>query len=261
MAELEDHDPLVALEGALNFRDLGGYRREDGRRIARRQVFRSDGLSTLTDGDLETLRGLGLRTVIDFRRSDERDEAPTIVWDHEMELLHLGVDAAGDEARDLMVEVMEGRLGSDPIGEMAALYQQILEDFSDRFRLLFDQIVEPERRPIVFHCTAGKDRTGVAAMLLLGALGIDRTTIVHDYSLTHRYRTVRRLEVLRPRLDAAGIDVETALPFLGAVPEVMERTLDHVDAAYGGVERYLTDRAQVDPTTIDRLRAALLVAE
>ncbi len=259
--DLDDHDPLVPLEGALNFRDLGGYRTADGGRVRTAQVYRADGLAGLTDADLELLRGLGLRTVIDFRRSDEREEAPTVVWDHGMELLHLGVDAAGDERQDLMARLFAGELGDDPVTEMSQLYAEILEDFADRFATLFDHLAHDERRPAVFHCTAGKDRTGIAAMLVLHTAGVPWDTIVHDYGLTHRYRTVRRIPALEPSLTEAGLTVDHVLPFIGAVPEVMERTLDHVEATYGGIHRYLRERAGVPQETIDAVRDALVEPE
>jgi protein-tyrosine phosphatase len=257
--DLAAHDPLVPLEGALNFRDLGGYAAADGGRLRAGQVYRADGLATLTDGDLERLRALGLRTVIDFRRTDERDEAPTIVWDHGMELLHLGVDAAGDERQDFMAQVLAGTMTGDPVDEMVDIYGSILEDFADRFAVLFEHLARDERRPAVFHCTAGKDRTGIAAMLVLAAVGVDRDTIVHDYGLTHRYRTVKRIPVLEPTLAEAGLTVERVLPFIGAVPEVMERTIDHVEQTYGGVRSYLRDRAGVPDTTVEAVRSALVV--
>lgn len=256
--QLDDHDPHVPLEGAYNFRDLGGYPTADGGRVRTGQVYRSDGLAGLTEGDLDRLRALGLRTVIDFRRTDEREEAPTVVWDHDMELLHLGVDAAGDERQDLMERLFAGELGADPVAEMAQLYADILEDFADRFATLFGHLALDERRPAVFHCTAGKDRTGIAAMLLLHTAGVPWETIVHDYALTHRYRTVHRIPALEPALTEAGLTVDHVLPFIGAVPEVLERTLEHVEATYGGIDRYLRERAAIPDETIDAVRAALV---
>lgn len=256
--DLTDHDPLVPLEGAMNFRDLGGYATADGGRIRTGQVYRADGLANLTDQDLERLRALGLRTVVDFRRTEERDEAPTVVWDHDVERLHLGVDLAGDERQDLMGQLLAGEIGADPLGEMAALYRDILEDFADRFALLFDHLARDERRPAVFHCTAGKDRTGIAAMLVLASAGVDHDTIVHDYRLSHRYRTLRRIPDLEPTLADAGLAVDHVLPFIGAEPEVMERTLEHLETTYGGATGYLRRRAGVPDATVQAVRAALV---
>jgi protein-tyrosine phosphatase len=117
---------------------------------------------------------------------------------------------------------------------------------------------DPANHPLLFHCTAGKDRTGVTAMLILSVLGVADEDILDDYELTTTYRSGRRVEQLRPELERAGVDVEAVLPFLIAPRPVMERTMAFVRERWGSAEGYLTGPAAVTPKTITRLRATLL---
>lgn len=140
----------------------------------------------------------------------------------------------------------------------ARAHAQILLKGAPSFGRLLTHLTDDAGLPAVFHCAAGKDRTGIAAALLLSILGVDDATILDDYELTNIYRSNRRIEVLRPTLEAAGVDVEKVRPFLSARRPVMEATLRHIHEDYGGVERYLTEQAGVTHQTLDRLRDLLL---
>src|SRR5437764_2653237 len=119
---------------------------------------------------------------------------------------------------------------------MAAVYERLLEEFASGFGDVITHAANPANHPMVFHCTAGKDRTGLMAMLLLGALGIADDDIVRDYELTTHYRSARRVEILRPQLEAAGVDVEAVLPFLTAQAAVMEATIAALRREHGSIE-------------------------
>jgi len=116
---------------------------------------------------------------------------------------------------------------------------------------------DPANHPMVFHCTAGKDRTGLMAMLLLGALGVPDEDIVRDYELTTHYRSSKRMVVLRPQLEAAGVDVDAVLPFLTAQAPVMAATIEQLEARHGSIEGYLSGPAAVTPETLRQLRTVL----
>jgi len=254
-------DRLVTLEGTLNFRDLGGYVGLDGRTVRCGMVFRSDAMHELTDRDRQTLRDLGLAAVFDLRKAHERTQQPTALpEDHGHRDVHLTVDDDPDAANgpDIIDQIMDGSLPEADDGYMADLYAQILLKGASSFGRLLTHLTDDGGLPAVFHCAAGKDRTGIAAALLLSILGVDDATILDDYELTNIYRSNRRIEVLRPTLEAAGVDVEKVRPFLSARRPVMEATLRHIHADYGGVERYLTERAGVTQDTLARLRELLL---
>jgi protein-tyrosine phosphatase len=254
-------DRLVPLEGTLNFRDLGGYVGRHGRTVRWGLVFRSDALHELTESDRETLRGIGLRAIYDLRKAHERERQPTALPDdHGHRAVHLAVDEDPDSANapDIIDQIMDGSLPEADDAYMADVYAQILLKGARVFGRLLTHLTEDDGLPALFHCAAGKDRTGIAAALLLSVLGVDDEVILDDYELTNIYRSNRRIEVLRPTLEAAGVDVEKVRPFLSARRPVLEATLRHLAADHGGVESYLLGPAGMQPETLARLQELLL---
>ena len=254
-------DRLVPLEGTLNFRDLGGYDGMGGRTVRWGLVFRSDAMHELTDADRATLREIDLAAIYDLRKSHERERQPSALGDdHGHRVVHLSVDEDPDSANapDIIDQIMDGTLPEADDGYMADVYAQILLKGADVFGRLLTHLTDEGGLPAVFHCAAGKDRTGIAAALLLSVLGVDEATILDDYELTNIYRSNRRIEALRPTLEAAGVDVEKVRPFLSARRPVMEATLRHLHTDHGGVESYLLGPGAMSPETLDRLRELLL---
>jgi protein-tyrosine phosphatase len=252
---------LVALEGALNWRDLGGYPAADGHLTRWGRVYRSDGLDQLTDADLDLIADLGIKLVIDFRVDREVDENPSRLPEHP-ELRRQRLPIGGDEVegRSVLETILAGDLKVYTVEEMAQVYERLLEDFASSFGEVLTHAADPVNHPMVFHCTAGKDRTGLMAMLLLGALGVSDDDIVADYELTTHYRSNKRLEVLRPELEKHGVDVDAVRPFLTAQAPVMAATLEELTRRHGSIEGFLTMRAGVSPATVSRLRAEMLDA-
>lgn len=256
---MSQRERLIALEGALNWRDLGGYKTADGRVTRWDCVYRSDGLDQLTDADLDVIAQLGIKLVIDFRVDREVDEHPSRLPDHP-ELRRQRLPIGGDEVegRSILETIRAGEIKSYSVEEMAAVYERLLEESAMNFGEVVIHATESENLPMVFHCTAGKDRTGLMAMLLLGALGVSDDDIVTDYELTTHYRSNKRLAILGPELEKAGVDIESVRTFLTAQAPVMAATLEALKARYGSIERYLLDEAELDASTLDRLRALLL---
>ncbi|HZN14665.1 MAG TPA: tyrosine-protein phosphatase [Acidimicrobiales bacterium] len=253
-------DRLVPLEGALNFRDVGGYIGRGGQTVKWGHVFRSDALHELTPADLEIVRGLGVRAIYDLRNSAERARQPTVIpGDEVTEIVHLtvGDDPDGNQ-RETLELIMSGELTEADDQFMADLYAAMLLKGATTFGSLLTALSDAARLPALFHCAAGKDRTGVAAALLLSVLGVDEGVILDDYELSTVYRSNKRIDVLRPSIEAAGVDVEKVRPFLSARRPVLEATLRHLRSDYGGIEAYLTGPAGVAPATLDTLRALLL---
>ena len=152
-------DRLIELEGAVNFRDLGGYATVDGRRTRWRELFRADGLGELTEPDLEILRQLGIRTVIDLRTGHELQQSRFDVEAHPVEFHHFPFIKSLSNADDF--ERAPGFLGTQ--------YQRMLEDAAPQIVGALTALAAPDARPAVFHCTAGKDRTGLLSALVLVA--------------------------------------------------------------------------------------------
>jgi protein-tyrosine phosphatase len=218
------------LEGASNFRDLGGYPTSDGRTVRWRQIFRSNHLGHLTEADIATVRRLGVRSAFDFRGRDERAAALCGIADitvHSLPIEPTVVTA-------LRALLAAGRLTTgDALEIMRESYRGYVRQNTHSFRTLFSHLVE-DRAPLVIHCTAGKDRTGFACALILHALGVPDDSIADDYLLTNQF--YRRDPAASPDLpqdirDAIG-SVQTS--FLAAAFEALQ-------ADYGGLEGYLKD--------------------
>jgi protein-tyrosine phosphatase len=254
-----ERERLIALDGALNWRDLGGYPTADGQVTRWDRVYRADGLDQLTDADLDVIADLGIKLVIDFRVDREVDENPSRLPDHP-ELRRQRLPIGGDEVegRSVLETIKAGDLKTYTITEMAGVYERLLEESALNFGEVIIHAADPTNHPMVFHCTAGKDRTGLMAMLLLGALGVSDDNIVADYELTTRYRSNKRLAILGPELEKAGVDIEAVRPFLTAQAPVMAATIEALKARYGSIDGYLTHEAELDASTLAELRQVLL---
>ncbi len=254
---MPEPDRQVRLEGARNFRDLGGYRGWDGRTVRQGRLFRADGLDGLTAADLGVLAPLGLVTVCDLRGALESAARPDARIDGaEVVALPMGEGAA--DHGDLIALVASGELPGVTETDMADIYLSMLERFAAPLGQLVALAADPDRLALVFHCAAGKDRTGVAAALLLGALGVAPDTILDDYELTNRYRSAWRIAQLRPELAARGVDIDVMAPYFSAPRVALATALDWIDARHGSIEGYLQGPAGVAPGTLERLRDSLL---
>ena len=250
---------LVRLEGTLNFRDLGGYVGDGGRRVRWGRAFRSDHLGALTEADVVRLERLGIRTIVDFQGAHERaaDQARPLPEATFQRLERPIVDgpAHGITFYD---RVMDKTITRFDIADLTRFYLSTLERSAAIFGEVLGLIADPAHHAVVFHCRAGKDRTGLTAALLLGALGVATEDILDDYLLTNRYRSGRRIEVLRPQLAEQGIDIDAFAPLFVAPREAMADTLAGVTERYGSVADYLRGPAGLSDPTLADLRRHLL---
>jgi protein tyrosine/serine phosphatase len=236
---------FLVLAGAHNFRDLGGLPTVDGRRTRHRVLYRADGLGGLTAADVEALRDLGLKTVLDLRWADEveRDgrcpvESITYV---NLPLFPNPTERPPDSP--------------DRSIDFGGYYLWALELVPENAAEAFRTIASAEL-PLVFHCTAGKDRTGVLSALVLGCAGVTPEAIVEDYA-----RTDERMEAIVAKLRAnpaygeriASIPAEV----FSARPETMRRFLDLVEERYGGPRAWASS-VGIDDSTIDALASRLV---
>lgn len=256
----------VPLQGASNFRDFGGYPAAEGRTVKWRRLFRSDRLSDLTPADYEALDAYGIRAVYDLRRDSEAAAAPTR-WGGKTEpelirsalftdepgrniIQHTaadGVSPDADLARRIMSETY-ARMVSEP-GALAVL------------GAIFARLTTADAFPALFHCAAGKDRTGVTCALILSALGVAREDVVEDFMLTQQYYdTLGNLERnVSQVVDHAGSgwSREALLPMFGVERVYIETALDVVHAE-GGIETFLAEKLGVPFKGLTQLREQLL---
>ncbi|MBW8268364.1 tyrosine-protein phosphatase [Caldovatus aquaticus] len=247
----EDLPRLIALEGCSNLRDLGGYRAADGRRVRFGRVFRSASLARLSEADLDALRVLGIRTVCDLRGVRESAAAPSRLPPRDPPEVHpLPIEpTVGASLADLLAR---GRAtGEDVLGLLRRAYEAYATEHLHRYRALFALLLEAPRLPLLFHCSAGKDRTGFGAALLLLALGVPRETAIEDYLATRRFW--KRELALPP-----GADASAAAALLGVHRPLIERALDMAFGPYDSEEAFFAEALGLDADRLARLRDALL---
>src|SRR5262249_27652041 len=246
---LRQKSRLIDLEGCLNFRDLGGYPAADGRTVRWRRGFRSDALHLLTRRDVGRIRDeLGVRDVIDLRSSAEvRSEGQGPLVEHAVRFHHVPLFDAEvrSEDRERAAQIT-----------LADRYMFLAELAGDRIARVVGLLADADA-PAVYHCAAGKDRTGVISALLLGLLGVPDDVIVADYVATRDTldAIIDRLNALEGyRTMLASLPPDT----LHANPETMIEFLERLRARHGSVEAYAL-RAGVPADAVARLRERLLV--
>lgn len=244
-----DHpDRLLRLQGATNFRDLGGYPGHDGRPVRWRRLFRSEHLAGLTDADRAALTALGLGQSFDFRGVAERAATPYDlpgVVQHTLAIEPTVVQRLQDltAAGSTLTAAITAEL-------MCDLYRSLVSEQADRFAEMFEHLLQADV-PAVIHCTAGKDRTGIAAALILSALGVSRDWVLQDYLLTNRH-----YKHARPARSETPAEV---LAVLWRVEQgFLDAALEIIDADYGGIEPFLRQRIGLSQAALDTLAVRYL---
>lgn len=243
-------NPLALLQGASNFRDIGGYRNADGRHVRRGQVFRSDHLAGLTLQDHERLQALGIAHSLDFRGVAEYTATPYAIAG--VQRVALTIEPTVIARMRTLVAQGVVPTTEETVDLMRETYRDFVNHNAGTFGRFLKHLLE-QPTPQVFHCTAGKDRTGFAAALLLSALGVDRTTIERDYLLTNQlYKRDARLE---------GQGHPHVMKVLWQVqPEFLQAAFDEIDAQHGGMTDYLHGAIGLSAQELAELQQMLLQA-
>ena len=266
----QDHS--IPLTSIPNARELGGYITADGRQVRRGVLLRTAGLHGISDEDTRLLTDVyRLRHIVDFRMDMELTGAadPPIVGAeyHHLNVIDLSTFPNDeDEADEGMPDIVRSVELSERIGAMdGRMYVGFLSSRTgmDAYSAFFSILLSAEPdRAVLWHCTSGKDRTGLAAMLLLAAFGVDEETIVSDYLLTNEFNA-QRIEGIRLLLREKGFDddfIYKAVLVLAAVDErVMRVTLDFLKREYGSVYGYIRDGLGIEQREIDSLKEKYLI--
>jgi len=244
----------VKLEGAVNFRDLGGYKTKSGKKVKMNVLYRSAALNTLTDKDLEKLSTLHIKYDFDFRGPYEVKTAPDKIPTGTTRIsLPAGSENIGDSN---YMKNMGKYLKSDSF--MMSFYT-VLTPFKDRYTPLFDSLLSNKTiSPMLFHCTAGKDRTGIAAALILYALGVDEQTIFEDYEATNYYRRNENAKSIAQMTKYYGLDEKIASNLMGAKKEYIAATFATIRSNFGTIESYLEMELGLNAAKINKLRKIYL---
>lgn len=265
---------LVNLDGGRNFRDIGGISTSDGRTIKPGLLYRAGVLHHLTSDDYRIVESLGIRTLLDFRDTEERINEPTewkagdvrvMAWDYSLDF---GLSAS-DEG-EAGVEALFASLMTEPDAAehiMIALYRTMVEQQKPQFQGLFQTMLDGEG-PVLFHCTAGKDRTGIAAALIQTALGVDRDTVFQDFTLSETVLTMAAEQQSAGAMTAHGYDEtyamlamlpeESVAALMGTRPAYLEAAFNEMTKRYGSVDAYIRDGLGVTDVDLQTLKSLYL---
>ena len=234
---------LLPLKGGRNFRDLGGYRAADGRQVRWGRIYRSGAMSGLIAEYLDYLNHLNLRVVCDLRSLDERRGAPSpFVHSGGVELL-----SADYRITRTAEKLGQPKTRAEAIDAFAATYLNFIDLLEPQYRAMFNRLLAGEM-PLAMHCSAGKDRTGMASALILSVLGVPRETVIADFALTQVYSPSRMTSAqltdpgramrlgVSPELSRmfASMPDDVVDVFMGSDPAIMRKVLAGIDAKYGG---------------------------
>jgi protein-tyrosine phosphatase len=242
----------IVFEGADNLRDLGGYASQLGGQVAWGKVFRAGRLDELTLADHDTFAELGIRTIYDLRRDDERERYPDPFPNVQVCLMSRVTAQRPPLDSGSLVDHDHG------VEFMRQLYSGLLAHAGAELGVLMRGFADAERLPALFHCAAGKDRTGIVAVVLLTWLGVDRETVLDDFELTAEFVHHAHHEEMFERMLASGLGAEAAAGILHTSRASMAAALDELDQVYGGIEAYLRGPAGLDTATLEAIRASLL---
>ena len=255
-----DSQRRLPLDGAANLRDLGGYRTRDGRALRWGVLYRSDALADLSDEDVAYLARLRLHRVVDFRSGAERERDPDRLPEGIRDVWQ-AIAGPGLDPGELRDRLLTGELSAEQAaGFLVAGNRAFVREFPGVYAQFLRDLGDPANLPTLFHCTAGKDRTGFAAALVLLALDVPREAAMRDYLLTNdftRAKTQRLLWTIR-FASLFRADPEDLRPLFEARESYLSTAFAAIDETVGGIDAYLRDALGVDDALRARLRANLL---
>jgi protein-tyrosine phosphatase len=256
---------VLPLEGGCNFRDCGGYETRDGARVRWGRLYRSGRMARLSPAAAAQVQALGVRAVCDLRRTAERALDPNPSFGAGVRRFEWDSEQDSSPIRDRAFALSHDIAGVH--AAMLAMYERLPFGLQPRLAGVFSALDHAEQGAAIVHCTAGKDRTGVAVALVLESLGVRREAIVEDYTLTNAAVDLRA-QLVGGNGTGAGL-AATAESFLAlsaiaqdamlaARPEYILASLGAIEARYGSVRRYLLDELALEPALLKRLHERLL---
>lgn len=231
-----------------NFRDLGGIKTTDGKYVRWGKLFRTDEMYKLTPDDLKYLESSGLKTVVDFRTDTEKEggfggimpESYDVLPSSVKEAKNLPINAGNIFSDEILGQIKGGATLDDMAQVMINSYVEMVtvDEYVAQYKEFFRLLQDESSLPLSFHCSAGKDRTGVATMLILTALGVDKTTIMADYMLSAK--------LVEPKYEKYVKMIGVIAPLVTVDEQYLNAAYDKIEEKYGSVTTFLTDALGVD---------------
>lgn len=254
---------LLNFEGIANFRDLGGYANEQGQQVKWGVLYRSGTFAHSSRADLQGLQQLQLATLIDFRSGGEKEEEPNqLPQPASFTVVEIPTLDEGNKA--LVGEVMErvesGNFdGFDPDQFMLTANRQFATEFTPQFRQFIHTVLDAEGKPVAWHCSAGKDRTGFASAILLRVLGVPQETVMRDYMESKQHALEARKNQLLLLRVFKGEEAADKLAIMMGVEEAwLLAAFEEIDARWGSFDNYVSEGLQLTDRDIAKLRNQLL---
>ena len=254
---LVNHVRVLPFRGVRNFRDLGGYAARDGRTVRWGVLYRSGALHGATDRDLKLISALGLTRIIDFRAAYETEREPDRLPDDlAVRALKLSIEDPSTrvwhEARNEMVKNMTTL---DPSVYMKRTNSELATKFTPEYRLFFRELLASNGAPVLFHCTAGKDRTGFAAACILRILGVPHETVIEDYLLTNQYLlAVYQWRMFMVSMIRGKKFVDGVRGFMRADESYISAAFEALEQEHGSFENYVRDGLGLSEHDVERLK-------
>ena len=238
----DDARRYVHLQGAHNFRDLGGYATEDGHHVRWGLFYRSDNLAKLSDADLAELHRLGIKLVCDFRSQEEKTADPDrLPAQDPPAVAELPIFDDSFSPAAFREKLTSGKLGDTDLRQLLIQgNRQFATKYAGQYKAMFERLTQSSQLPAVVHCTAGKDRTGFAAAVVLKTLGVPDETVYHDFLLTNVYtaRQIQKTLWIIRIVSLFRTDPEQVRPVLGVEREYLEAAFDEIQKDYGSFDAY-----------------------
>ena len=260
MEEFPELPIKLDFEGAHNFRDIGGYPTVDGSSLRQGRLFRSDHLARLTDADQLLFNELGIRTVIDLRRESERAANKSRIDNPRVKDISLPVAARGADVQSLRRMMERGQITRDDARDyLIGANRDFIRVFSHVYRDFMHLLLEEDAYPIVFHCAAGKDRTGFATALIHTALGVSMEDVMHDYLATNHLTANYVNGIIDGLADVEDLKVtpEGLRALMSVEPIFLQTAFDTAAEDFGGIEAYIEQALEFDQGKSKRLRELL----
>ena len=246
----------IDVSGGYNIRDIGGYKTNDGGTVKWRKLFRAGLLARIDMSQPELMKSLSLRSICDFRTMAEQEASPDR-W-YELEKLRRFSFPIGEGRVDKLEQMKATDLMEGEGHHLYKANRSYVTKEAQQYRDYFKMILDESNYPILYHCTAGKDRTGFATFLLLSALGVDREMIVEDYLLTNVYLKSFVETVVGGIATNLGIEERLVRTIFMAKREYLAGALRPIEERFGTVEAYLEKELQVGPSQISMLKEILV---
>ena len=247
----------LSMDGSYNTRELGGYKTADGKSVKWGVLFRSDKLSDISLEDQKYLKNLGIQRIVDFRSKAEKTEDPDKIPDG-MTYIEMPIEVDG-AMRTKIEAILKGEINRNVKDFLIEANEEFIKNYSHIYSKFLKDLAK-EQKPTMFHCTAGKDRAGIAAAITLIAIGVSKEDAINDYMKTNEY-TAERIDEMISKIELMSLyqtDGELLRPLLGVEREYLEAAFKAAENEYGSIENYIRSGLNISEKEIQQLRSFLL---